>query len=94
MLRMRICPNCKNHTIDPAELFQGARCLSCHKTIEVNAIYAWGISIVLLTLALISFRYEQEVIGLIFTVTLLTYTAFYKKIASQYLPLKAYSDAN
>lgn len=91
---MRICPICGNSSVDPEELAKGSRCLSCHSIIEVNIVYAIGISLLLLALALLSFKYDQGVLGLLFTITLVLYSSCQKKFTQNYLPLKAYEDEN
>ena len=89
----RTCPSCKNRSVLVAELYDGSRCLSCHKTVEVNVIYSWGLSLILVAIAGVSFHYGLGAVGLCATAIIVVYSSGYKKIISHYFPLKVYLGA-
>ena len=88
--RLRKCPACHTLGVEVDELMSGARCLSCHRIVEVNVVYSCGLSILLGVLVWWSFRNDYGPLGLFFTALVCIYSAGYKKIISNHFPLKVY----
>lgn len=89
---LRKCPVCESVAVDVEELSNGSRCLSCHRLVEVNVVYSVGVSLILAVLVWWSFRNDYGPLGLFFTALMCIYSAGYKKIISNYFPLKVYGD--
>ena len=90
--KLRKCPNCQNLAVNIDEVSAGSRCLTCHKLVEVDALYSIGVSVVLGVLVWWSFRNSYGPLGLFFTAVLCIYSSGYKQIISNYFPLKVYKD--
>ena len=90
----RKCPNCKNLTVDTAELERsyGLRCLSCRKIIEVNIGVSIFLSIVFSGGAFLSFKSDWPIPGFFLLFGSLLYASGFKKINARWLPLKHYND--
>jgi hypothetical protein len=78
---LRTCPECTNGKLELKELSQGCECPRCHKIIEIDAIYSYGIPVL---------SYDAEIIGMSGTVALVLFTAGYRSVWTKYLPLKYY----
>lgn len=90
--KLRRCPSCQSIAVNIDELSSGSRCLHCHETVEVNATYSWGVSIVLAVLVWWAFRNSYGPLGLFFTALLCIYSSGYKQIISNFFPLKVYKN--
>jgi hypothetical protein len=90
--KLRRCPSCQSIAVNIDELSSGSRCLHCHETVEVNAIYSIGLSLVLAVLVSWAFRNSYGPLGLFFTALLCIYSSGYKQITSNFFPLKVYKD--
>lgn len=84
----RSCPNCGNKTINIKDIYKGAVCLICHRVVENNIFYPVGLTLTLLFFSVLSFKFEQPFIGIIFTVILIVYSSIYKNIIARFFPLK------
>jgi len=89
---LRTCPECTNGKLEARELCRGCECPYCHKIIEIDAIYSYGIPILLALIVTLGFSYDAEIVGLSATVALVLFTAGYRSVWTQYLPLKHYED--
>ena len=90
---LRLCPVCKNKAVQRQNIYQGARCLHCHRIVEVNVLYSSGVSLVLAAIVGLSFHYSYGTVGLCTTVILVIYSSGYKAITTRYFPLKSYKDS-
>ena len=94
MPNCRKCPDCEHGKVFQDELYSGARCTYCHKTVEVNIIFPVSISLLLCFLSVFSFKYSLSILGLCSLAVLLVYSSGYKSLNAKYFPLKTYKDAN
>jgi uncharacterized paraquat-inducible protein A len=89
-MTIRTCPACGKSSIQTERLSQGAECPHCHAFIEVNAIYSFGIPILLALVAAVAFHFKLGVPGISATALLVLFTAGYGSVWVKYLPLKDY----
>jgi uncharacterized paraquat-inducible protein A len=89
---VRTCPECTHGKLEAATLSQGCECPHCHKIIEVDTTYSYGIPILLVLIVSLAFSYDFGVIGIGATIALLLFTAGYRSVWTEYLPLKHYGE--
>lgn len=89
---MRTCPECTHGRLDASKLSEGCECPYCHKIIEIDALYSYGIPILLALVVTLGFSYDFGVIGISATVAIVLFTAGYKTVWTKFLPLKHYPD--
>ena len=89
---MRTCPECTQGKLALSELSHGCECPHCHKLIEIDAVYSYGIPILLALVITLAFSYDMGVLGIGGTVAIVLFTAGYRTVWTKYLPLKHYDD--
>jgi hypothetical protein len=88
--RLRSCPACRQKCLHIEKLAAGLECPHCHALVEVDALYSFGIPILLALAAAVAFHFELAVPGISATVLLVVFTAGYRSVWVKYLPLKEY----
>lgn len=89
---MRTCPECGIGKLEPEQISEGCECSYCHKIIEIDVRYSWGIPIVLALFLTLAFRNDYGLLGSLLAVTLIVFASGYKTIWTKYLPIKYYGD--
>lgn len=91
-LKERSCPNCEYGKILTSELPKQARCLHCHKLIEVSlmplVIVGGGFTFLVFLFLYLEHLVAAGIVFALFSV----YNVFLHQITGSYFPLKCYDD--
>lgn len=84
----RVCPACKNRSIDSSKLGPGCICPICKAEVEISVFMSGALSTVLVFFTILSAKYGYFIVSFALITIMVIRTALLDAVDGRFIPLK------